>query len=96
MSDPYNPCEKESKLTLGALKLIDTHGFGIVADTKSDLVLRWSGFQSTAGGRITESLSPDAIRVLRQGLENLLRRFVSRDWIAERLRKSEASDRSGK
>lgn len=59
------------------------------AVTKSDLVLRWTGFQTTAGGRITESLSPEAIRVLRQGLENLLRRFVSRAWIAERLQESE-------
>jgi hypothetical protein len=57
--------------------------------TNSDLVLRWSGFQTSAGGRITESLSPDAIRILRQGLENLLRRFVSRAWIAERLQESE-------
>ncbi len=56
--------------------------------TKSDLVLRWSGFQTTAGGRITESLSPDAIRIQRLGLENLLRRFVSRTWIAERLQES--------
>ena len=56
--------------------------------TKSDLVLRWSGFQTSAGGRITESLSPDAVRILRQGLENLLRRFVSRAWIAERLQES--------
>ncbi len=59
------------------------------AVTKSDLVLRWSGFQTTAGGRIKESLSPDAIRLLRQGLENLLRRFVSRAWIAARLQESE-------
>ncbi len=53
--------------------------------TNSDLVLRWSGFQTAAGGKIKTSLSADAIRVRRQGLQNLLRRFVSRDWIAERL-----------
>lgn len=40
MSDPYNPMEKEYGLTRGALKLIDQYGFGIVADTKSDLVTR--------------------------------------------------------
>jgi hypothetical protein len=56
--------------------------------TKSDMVLRWSGFQTSAGGRITDSKSPDAIRIQRQGLENLLRRFVSRTWIAERLQES--------
>jgi DNA repair photolyase len=40
MSDAYNPYEKEQELTRGALKLIDKYVFGIVIDTKSDLVLR--------------------------------------------------------
>jgi DNA repair photolyase len=40
MSDPYNPFEKEQKLTRGALELIDRYGFGVVIDTKSDLVVR--------------------------------------------------------
>ncbi len=40
MSDPYNPFEKTHKLTRGALKLIDKHGFGIGICTKSDLVTR--------------------------------------------------------
>ena len=40
MSDPYNPCEKQCELTRGALNLIDSYGFGVVIDTKSDLVLR--------------------------------------------------------
>jgi DNA repair photolyase len=40
MSDPYNPFEYESKLTRGALKLIDRHGFGAAIATKSDLVVR--------------------------------------------------------
>jgi len=40
MSDPYNPQEKKHMLTRGALKLIDTHGFGVGICTKSDLVLR--------------------------------------------------------
>jgi len=56
---------------------------------KSDLVLRWTGFQTTAGGRISERLSSDTMRIQRLGLENLLRRFVSRAWIAERLHESE-------
>ncbi|OGO91784.1 MAG: radical SAM protein [Clostridiales bacterium GWF2_38_85] len=40
MSDPYNPFEREYELTRGALKLIDMYNFGVVIDTKSDLVLR--------------------------------------------------------
>lgn len=40
MSDPYNPLEKELKLTRGALELINRYGFGISIATKSDLVSR--------------------------------------------------------
>ncbi|HEY5583230.1 MAG TPA: radical SAM protein [Ruminiclostridium sp.] len=40
MSDPYNPFEKDYKLTRGALELINTYGFGASIDTKSDLVTR--------------------------------------------------------
>ncbi len=40
MSDPYNPFEKELKLTRGALELINRYQFGISIATKSDLVLR--------------------------------------------------------
>ncbi|MBP7401777.1 MAG: radical SAM protein [Clostridia bacterium] len=40
MSDPYNPLEGSLRLTRGALELIDRHRFGIVADTKSDRVVR--------------------------------------------------------
>ena len=40
MSDPYNPFEKEYKLTRGALELINRYGFGISIATKSDLILR--------------------------------------------------------
>ncbi|MCB8814753.1 SPL family radical SAM protein [Desulfosporosinus shakirovi] len=40
MSDPYNPIEKEYKLTRGALKLINSFGFGISIATKSNLVTR--------------------------------------------------------
>jgi len=40
MSDAYNPFEKQYELTRGALKLIDKYGFGLVIDTKSDLVMR--------------------------------------------------------
>jgi hypothetical protein len=72
---------------LWALRLAERVNSAAVL-TKSDIELRWSGFRTSAGGRITESLSPEAIRILRQGLENLLRRFVSRAWIAERLQES--------
>ncbi|HEY5466439.1 MAG TPA: radical SAM protein [Clostridia bacterium] len=40
MSDPYNPMEHEYELTRGALKLIEKYRFGIIIDTKSDLVVR--------------------------------------------------------
>lgn len=40
MSDPYNPFEKEYKLTRGALKLINRFGFGVSIATKSDLIIR--------------------------------------------------------
>jgi DNA repair photolyase len=40
MSDPYNPFEKEYKLSRGALELINKYGFGTGVITKSDLILR--------------------------------------------------------
>lgn len=40
MSDPYNPFEKELKLTRHALELIYAYGFGVAIDTKSDLISR--------------------------------------------------------
>jgi DNA repair photolyase len=40
MSDPYNPFEKEYKLTRGALELINRCGFGVSIATKSDLIIR--------------------------------------------------------
>ena len=40
MSDPYQPCERELKLTRRCLELIDSYGFGASVITKSDLVLR--------------------------------------------------------
>jgi len=40
MSDPYNPFEKEYKLTRGALELINRFGFGVSIATKSDLIIR--------------------------------------------------------
>lgn len=41
MSDPYNPFEREYRLTRGALKLIEANRrFGVSIATKSDLVVR--------------------------------------------------------
>ena len=40
MSDPYNPEEREHKLTRNALELINAFAFGVCVLTKSDLVTR--------------------------------------------------------
>ncbi len=40
MSDPYNPFEKEYRLTRGALELINKYEFGISIATKSNLITR--------------------------------------------------------
>jgi DNA repair photolyase len=40
MSDPYNPLEKEHKLTRNALELLNAYRFGAAIATKSDLVCR--------------------------------------------------------
>ena len=40
MSDPYNPLERELKLTRNALELINAFEFGLAIDTKSALVTR--------------------------------------------------------
>jgi hypothetical protein len=60
MSDPYNPFEREYKLTRGALELIDTYGFGISIATKSDLV----------------TIPTDAIHPTRTGLNAYLKMNV--------------------
>lgn len=40
MSDPYNPFEKDEKVTREALKIIDKYMYGVSIITKSDLVTR--------------------------------------------------------
>lgn len=40
MSDPYNPYEKELKVTRRCLEVIEKYGFGVSPLTKSDLILR--------------------------------------------------------
>lgn len=40
MCDPYMHCEEELGLTRRCLELIDTYGFGVTVQTKSDRILR--------------------------------------------------------
>lgn len=40
MCDPYQPCEKELRLTRRCLELLDRYEYGATVITKSDLVLR--------------------------------------------------------
>lgn len=40
MSDPYNPLERELRLTRNALELINAYQFGVAVDTKSTLITR--------------------------------------------------------
>ena len=40
MCDPYMHCEEELRLTRRCLELIDTYGFGLAIQTKSDRILR--------------------------------------------------------
>lgn len=40
MSDPYNPFEREEKLTRHALELLNAYDFGVAIATKSDLITR--------------------------------------------------------
>ena len=40
MSDPYNPYEKEARLTRGALSILNEQGFGAAVMTKSPLAVR--------------------------------------------------------
>jgi hypothetical protein len=49
-----------------------------------DVTLFWSGFRNRQGTSPWQ-LSADQARTARQTLRNLLRRFVSPEWIAARL-----------
>lgn len=40
MSDPYQHCEKELRLTRRCLEIIERYGFGLAIQTKSDMILR--------------------------------------------------------
>jgi hypothetical protein len=45
----------------------------------------WGGIRTRDGKQLAGELSPEQMRVVRQYLTNLLRRFVSQDWITRRL-----------
>lgn len=40
MCDPYQPCERDLRITRRCLELIDRYGFGAAVLTKSDMILR--------------------------------------------------------
>ena len=50
-----------------------------------DVRLTWRGFRRPDGSPLVGSIDANTERGLRQNLHNLLRRFVSPTWIAERL-----------
>ncbi len=55
--------------------------------SKWPLTLRWRGFVDADGGRIDlDSLPNETQQPLLQAMQNLLRRFVSSNWIASRMK----------
>ncbi|MDR0472880.1 MAG: radical SAM protein, partial [Treponema sp.] len=58
MSDPYNPLEKELKLTRNALELLNAYRFGAAVATKSNLVVR-----DTAVFKDIQAHSPVIIKI---------------------------------
>jgi hypothetical protein len=50
--------------------------------------LGWNGFQSSQNGNSLENLSKNLEPAIQQALVNLLRRFVSSEWISQRLHQS--------
>ena len=82
MSDPYQPCERELRLTRRCLELIDRYGFGASVITKSDLVLRdldlFESIHHKAKSvlQMTLTISDDALsRVLEPNVCTTTRRY---------------------
>ena len=82
MSDPYQPCEKELRLTRQCLELIERYGFGASVITKSDLVLRdlelFERIHQKAKGvlQMTLTVADDALsRVLEPNVCTTTRRY---------------------
>ena len=82
MSDPYNPYEKNLKLTRHALELIDAFGFGAALATKSTLLLRdidvLQGIaeHSPVICKITVTTADDSLsKIIEAGVEPSSKRF---------------------
>ena len=71
MSDPYQPCEKELKLTRRFLEIIDQYGFGASVITKSDLVTRDIDLFDSIN-RKTKSVLQMTLTIADEGLSRLL------------------------
>lgn len=70
--------------TLWALRVVQRIN-ATAAQHQWPVVLTWFGFQASTGHDSTQWLPNDVEPALRQALENILRRFVSSEWIAKRL-----------
>lgn len=71
MSDPYQPCEKELKLTRRFLEVVDRYGFGASVITKSDLVLRDIDLFESINQR-AKSVLQMSLTVADEGLSRIL------------------------
>ena len=84
MSDPYNPLERELKLTRGALELIAAAHFGVAVDTKGDLVARDADVLQEIGKnfpaivKITITTADDGLRkIVEPGAPGTPERFAA-------------------
>ena len=82
MCDPYQPCEKELRLTRRCLELLDQYGFGATVITKSELVLRDMDLfcsiheKAKAVVQMTLTIADEALsRKLEPGVCNTRRRY---------------------
>lgn len=83
MSDPYQPCEAELRLTQRCLTLLERYGFGASVITKSDLVLRdlelfdRINFSAKSVLQMTLTVADDALsRVLEPNVCTTTRRYA--------------------
>ena len=88
--DPWNRLWLDFRDLFGALwglRILERINATMPAPDRGWL-LTWSGFHTPHHERVEDSLSPDELLALRQNTFNLLRRFVSPEWIATRLGES--------
>ena len=71
MSDPYNPCEKELKLTRNALELLNAFRFGVAIATKSPLITRDTGILKDI-----QAHSPALVKITITAADDKLSRLV--------------------